>query len=78
MLQKLADGAGIIGSYTIAVLSIVIDANYLIGIISSIAGVLMTFVLIWNRYQEGLEKHEDVRAKRIKNDREERENELKK
>lgn len=75
MFQKLADGAGLIGSYTIAVLSIAIDANYHIGIISSVAGVLMTFVLIWNRYQEGLEKREDVRAKRIKNDREEQENE---
>lgn len=70
-VQKLADGAGIVGSYTIAVLSIVVDANYLIGIISSVAGVCMTVVLVLIRWQEFQEKREDVRAKRIRNDREE-------
>lgn len=70
-IQKIADGAGIVGSYTIAVLSIVVDANYLIGIISSIAGVCMTVVLVLIRWQEFQEKREDVRAKRIRNDREE-------
>jgi hypothetical protein len=70
-INKLADGAGIIGSYTIAVLSIVVDANYFIGIISSIAGVCMTVVLVLIRWQEYQEKREDVRTKRIKNNKDE-------